>query len=53
MVDAGEYKALLFTALDCATLRKVGFDQADTISKAADPERFKDERTWTEWEVTF
>ena len=32
-------------------LRTVESDQADTISKAADIGKFKDERTWTEWEV--
>ena len=43
--DAEEYKALLGTSLDCATLRKVEYGQSETISKAADPGKFKDERT--------
>ena len=34
-------------------LRKVEADQGDTISKAADPGKFKDERTRTKWEVKF
>ena len=49
--DAEEYKAILGIALDRATLRKVEADQADTISKAADPLKFKYKCTWPEWEV--
>ena len=37
--------------MDCATLRKVESDQADTIIKAADPGKFKDKCTWSKWEV--
>ena len=51
ITDAEEYKVLLGIDLDCSTLRKVGFDQADTISKAADIGKFKDECTWPKWEV--
>ena len=51
--DAEEYKDLLGIALDCATLWKVKAKQADTINKAGDPVKFKDERTWPEWEVKF
>ena len=40
-------------ALDPDTLRKVEADQAETTSKAADPGKFKDDRTWPEWEVKF
>ena len=53
IADTREYKALLVIALYRATLRKVGAYQADTIRKAADPGKFKDDSTWTEWEVKF
>ena len=36
-----------------ATLRKVEDYQVDTISKAADPGKFKDERKWPGWEPAF
>ena len=48
-----EYKSLLVTTMDRATLRKADADQADTISKAAYPGNFKDEYTWPKWEVKF
>jgi hypothetical protein len=45
------------TALDEAStradVRKVEKDQSDTVSKAADPGKFKDERKWPEWEPAF
>jgi hypothetical protein len=45
------------TALDVASnradVRKVEKDQSDTVSKAADPGKFKDERKWPEWEPAF
>ena len=53
IVDAEEYKSLLGIALYIATISKVGDYHANTISKASDPLKFKDERTWTEWEVKF
>jgi hypothetical protein len=28
-------------------------DQADTVSKAADPGKFKDKKKWPEWEPAF
>ena len=37
IADAKEYKALMGTALNRATLKKVEADQAETISKASDP----------------
>ena len=53
ITDADEYKALLGTVLDQSALRKVEANQDDTISKAEYPGKFKDKRTWTEWEVKF
>ena len=53
VAHAEEYKALLVTALYQEELRNVEDDQVDTISKATDPVKFKDERTWPKWEVKF
>ena len=36
-----------------ADVRKIEKDQADTVSKAADPGKLKDERKWPEWEPAF
>jgi hypothetical protein len=36
-----------------ADVRKIEKDQSDTVSKAADPGKFKDERKWPEWEPAF
>ena len=36
-----------------ALLRKNDSDQVDTISKAADPGKFKDEKKWPDWEPAF
>ena len=36
-----------------AALRKVDDDQVKTISKAADPGKFKDECKWADWEPVF
>ena len=51
IADSKEYKALLGTALEYATLRKVKSNQADTNSKAYDPGKLKYERTRTKWKV--
>ena len=55
IVIAGDefYSALLGISLDRATLMKFESNQADTISKAANPGKFEDKRTWPEWELTF
>ena len=36
-----------------AEVRKIEKDQSDTVSKAANPGKFKDERKWPEWEPAF
>ena len=43
-ITATNFKQALSTAAQCASLRKVDTDQVDTISKAADPGKLKDER---------
>ena len=46
IADAEEFKQLLNTLIQRAALRKVEDNQVDTISKAADPGKFQDERKW-------
>jgi hypothetical protein len=45
---AAEFRIALDAAFYRADVRKVEKDQADTVSKAADPGKFKDERKWPE-----
>ncbi len=51
--DAAQFREVLDEAFDRADVRKIENDQADTISKAADPGKLKDERKWPEWEPPF
>ena len=51
--DRTAFCAALETALKRADVRKIEKDQSDTVSKAADPGKFKDERKWPEWEPAF
>ena len=48
--DADEFQGILNVAIQRAALRKVEDNQVETISKAADPGKFKDERKWPDWE---
>ena len=48
--DAIQFRAALDEAYERADVRKVEKDQSDTVSKASDPGKFKDERKWPEWE---
>ena len=48
-----ELRTVLDTAYYRADVRKIEKDQADTVSKAADPGKLKDERKWPEWEPAF
>ena len=50
-VDA--FKEALQLSAQRALLRKSDSDQVDTISKAADPGKFKDEKKWPDWEPAF
>ena len=52
-MDALAFRGALDIAFDRASVRKVEKDQSDTVSKAADPGKFKDERKWPEWEPAF
>ena len=51
--DADEFQGILNVAIERAALRKVEDDQVKTISKAANPGKFKDERKWPDWEPAF
>ncbi|KAI2491295.1 hypothetical protein MHU86_23277 [Fragilaria crotonensis] len=51
--DAVQFKAVLDIASYRADVRKVEKEQSDTVSKAADPGKFKNERKWPEWEPAF
>ena len=51
--DEDEFKEVLTKSIERSETRKVEADQADTVSKAADPGKFKDERKWPDWEPAF
>jgi hypothetical protein len=51
--DAVQFRTVLDTAFYRADVRKIEKEQADTVSKAADPGKLKDERKWPEWEPAF
>ena len=51
--DAAQLRSALDEAYYRADVRKIEKDQADTVSKAADPGKLKDERKWPEWEPAF
>ena len=48
-----EFKEALLVLAQCASLRKSDAEHVDTISKAADPGKFKDEKKWPDWEPAF
>ena len=48
--DAEEFRGILDVAIQRAALQKVEDNQVETISNAADPGKFKDERKWSDWE---
>ena len=51
--NADAFKEALQVSALRALLRKNDSDQVDTISKAADPGKFKDEKKWPDWEPAF
>ena len=51
--DADEFRGILDVAIQRAALQNVEDDQVETISKAADPGKYKDERKWPDWEPVF
>ena len=52
-ITVNDFKQALSTTAQCVSLRKVDMDQVDTISKAADLGKLKDERKWPEWYPAF
>ena len=48
--DVDEFRGILDVAIQRAALWKVEDNHVETISKAADPGKFKDERKWPDWE---
>ena len=53
IADANEFREIIDISIQRAALRKVEDNQVDTISKAADPGKFQDERKWPDWEPAF
>ena len=54
IVNTVDFRAVLDIAYYRADVRrKIENDQADTVSKATDPGKLKDERKWPEWEPAF
>ena len=51
--DADSFRSALDVAFNRAEVRRVEKEQSDTVSKAADPGKFKDEKKWPEWEPAF
>ena len=51
--NADAFKEALQVSTQRALLRKNDSDQVDTISKAADPGKFKDKKKWPDWEPAF
>ncbi|KAI2496708.1 hypothetical protein MHU86_17804 [Fragilaria crotonensis] len=51
--DPLAFRNALGVAFDRAGVRRIEKEQSDTVSKAADPGKFKDERKWPEWEPAF
>ena len=53
IADANEFREIIDISIQHTALQKVEDDQVDTISKAVDPGKFKDEREWPDWEPAF
>ena len=53
IANTDEFKHALLVSAQRASLRKTDAEQVDTISKAVDPGKFKDEKKWPDWEPAF
>ena len=53
ITDADEFHQVIKVSIQWDALQKVEDDQVDTISKAADPGKFKDECKWPDGEPAF
>ena len=53
IANADEFRQALLVSAQRTSLRKTDAEQVDTISKATDPGKFKDEKKWPDWEPAF
>ena len=53
IANANKFREVIDISIHRTALRKAEDDQVDTISKASDPGKFKDERKWPNWEPAF
>ena len=53
IANMDEFKEVLLVSAQHGSLRKTDAEQVDTISKAADPGKFKDKKKWPDWEPVF
>ena len=53
IANTDEFKEALLISAQRVSLQKTDAEQVDTISKAADPGKFKDEKKWPDWEPAF
>ena len=53
IANMDKFKEALLVSAQQASLRKTDAEQVDTISKAVDPGKFKDEKKWPGWEPAF
>ena len=53
IANADKFKESLLVSAQRASLRRTDAEHVDTISKAADPGKFKDEKKWPDWEPAF
>ena len=53
IANVDEFKEALLVSAQRTSLRKTDAEQVDTISKAADPGKFKDKKKWPDWEPAF
>ena len=53
VANVDKFKEVLLVLAQRASLHKTDAEQVDTISKAVDPGKFKDEKKWPDWEPSF
>ena len=53
IANADKFKEALLVSAQCASLLKTDPKQVDTISKAVDLGKFKNEKKWPDWEPAF
>ena len=53
IANADEFKQAILVSAQRESLQKTDAEQVDSISKAADPGKFKAEKKWPDWEPAF